>query len=153
MPGLAVAGELAAGGQVPVMRMVSAGSEMPGMFLLSVSRPQGSSLSGRRSPGWSRSASWPPAWLAVRQLAPGCYRGRAVVSGAGRCGPGCRRVLWCAGIGVGGTAGPGLVFGLFGRLSRRRLIAWVRREPWDSARRPTWRLASGAAMLAAPAAL
>jgi hypothetical protein len=62
-------------------------------------------------------------------------------------------VLWCAGIGVGGTAGPGLVFGLFGKPRLRRLIAWVRREPWDSAPRPAWRLAGGAAGLAALAAL
>jgi hypothetical protein len=33
------------------------------------------------------------------------------------------------------------------------LVAWVRREPWDSAPRSAWRLAGGGAALAALAAL
>jgi hypothetical protein len=43
---------------------------------------------------------------------------------------------------------------LFGRLSRRRLIAWVRREPWDRPPRwPAWRRAVGVAGMVAVTAL
>lgn len=61
-------------------------------------------------------------------------------------------VIWTAGLGIGATAGPGAVFGLFGRMSRRRLLAIVRRTPQDKLPRRPWRLAAGLAGTAALAA-
>jgi hypothetical protein len=61
-------------------------------------------------------------------------------------------VLWSAGIGIAATAGPGLVLGLFGRMSRRRLIAIVRRTPQDRVPVHRWRLAARVAGTAALAA-
>jgi hypothetical protein len=62
-------------------------------------------------------------------------------------------VLWCPGLGVGGFSGSRAAYGLFGRLSRRRLIARIRREPWDSPPRwPAWRRAVGVAGVVALAA-
>jgi hypothetical protein len=87
--------------------------------------------------------------IAVGQLALGVFAVGMVGGG----------VLWCtAFVGIGGTSGPGLVYGLLGRARvgqwPRRLLALARREPWDTAPRwPTWRRADGLILLSGLAAL
>lgn len=62
-------------------------------------------------------------------------------------------VLWSAGIGIAASSGPGLVFGLFGRLSQRRLIAIIRGTPRDRAPVRPWRRAAAGAGTAGLAVL
>jgi hypothetical protein len=137
---------------VPVMHMVSASSQMPGVLAFG-QRATGIVAIGQEATGVIAIGQLATGVVAVGQLARGVIAVGQLSLGLAAVGQVAVGVLWCAGIGVGGTAGPGLVFGLFGRPSRQRLIAWVRREPWDSARRPAWRLAGGAAGLAALVAL
>jgi hypothetical protein len=83
-------------------------------------------------------------FIAVGQISLGIVSGGMVSFG----------VLWCAGAGVGGFGGPGLVYGLFPRPHWRRILAWTRDEPWDAAtRRPAWRMALSTALLAVLGAL
>lgn len=113
--------------------MVSVGSELPGVVAI-----------GQRATGIFAVGQQASGVIAVGQGALG-------LAAAGQLAVG---VLWCPGFGVGGTSGSRAAYGLLGRLSRRRLIAWVRREPWDSPpRRPAWRRVAGVAGLAAVTAL
>jgi hypothetical protein len=87
--------------------------------------------------------------IAVGQLALGIVAVGMVAGG----------VLWCTAlVGVGGTSGLGLVYGLLGRARigqwPRRLLALARREPWDTTRHwPVWRRAVGIILLAGLAVL
>jgi hypothetical protein len=87
--------------------------------------------------------------IAVGQLALGIVAVGMVAGG----------VLWCAALlGVAGTSGFGLVYGLLGRPRVRqwpqRLLAVARREPWDTPpRRPVWRRTVGVVLLAGLVAL
>ena len=134
------------------MRMLSVGSEMAGVFAFG-QHATGIVAVGQEATGVIAIGQLATGVVAVGQLARGVIAVGQLALGLAAAGQVAVGVLWCAGIGVGGTAGPGLVFALFGRLRLRRLIAWVRREPWDSVRRPVARLAGGAAVLAGLAAL
>ncbi len=134
------------------MRMVSVGSQMPGVLAFG-QQATGILAVGQEAVGVVAIGQLATGVVAVGQLARGVITVAQMSFGLAAVGQFAVGVLWCAGFGVGGTAGPGLVFGLLGRLGARRLVAWIRREPWDSARRPTWRLATGAAVLAALAVL
>jgi hypothetical protein len=92
--------------------------------------------------------------IAIGQLARGVIaigQGAVGLVSAGQISFG---VLWSMGqVGIGGTAGPNqAVWGLFPRPRRRRVLARLRREPWDSVpgqrRRPAWRLALSVTVLA-----
>ncbi len=93
--------------------------------------------------------------IAVGQLARGVIAVGQLALGVVAVGMAAGGVLWCAAlVGVAGTTpGPGLVYGLLGpvriRKWPRRLLALVRREPWDTTRHwPVWRRVVGVALLA-----
>jgi hypothetical protein len=139
------------------MRVVSVSGEMPGVFafgdqatgILAVGQQAtGVFAFGQLATGVVAIGQLATGVVAVGQLARGGFVAGQLCLGLACAGQLAAGVLWCAGIGVGGTAGPGLVLGLFRKLNRRRLIAWVRREPWDTVRLPAWRRAVGVAGLA-----
>ncbi|HYK33594.1 MAG TPA: hypothetical protein VEV63_16610 [Streptosporangiaceae bacterium] len=92
--------------------------------------------------------------IAVGQLAFGVIAIGQVAFGIVVVGQLAIGVLWAAGMaGVGAFAGPSLVvFGFFGRLTRHRLMVWLRRIPHDRIRFPVWRLALGVLYVVAAAA-
>jgi hypothetical protein len=145
------------------MRVVSVGSELPGVVAVG-QQATGIVAVGQRASGVIAIGQEATGVIAVGQLAlgvvaVGSWPGASSWPGSWASGwP--QRARWPAGccgaraLGVGGTSGSPLAYGLFGRLSRRRLIAWVRREPWDSPPRwSTWRRAVGVAGLTALTAL
>jgi hypothetical protein len=150
------------------MRMVSLGSDMPGVFALG-QQATGVIAVGQEAKGIIAVGQLATGVVAIGQLALGVIaigqlsRGVIVVGqlavGLAAAGQVAVGVLWCPGFGIGGTAGSPLAFGCFGRLRlrqrSRRLAAWLRREPWDTIPRtrwPAWRLGLGAALLAGLAA-
>jgi hypothetical protein len=143
--------------------MVSVGSELPGVVAVG-QRATGIFAVGQQASGFVAIGQEATGVIAIGQLALGVIAIGQLARGvivAGQLGLGLAAagqvaggVLWCPGFGVGGTSGSRAAYGLFGRLSRRRLIAWVRREPWDSPPRwPAWRRAVGVAGLVALTAL
>jgi hypothetical protein len=134
--------------------MVSLGSDLPGVFAFG-QQATGVIAIGQEATGVIAIGQLATGVVAVGQLARGGIVVGQLALGLAAVGQVGFGVLWCAGMGVGGTAGPGAVFGCFGRLrprqQSRRLAAWLRREPWDTVtrtRRPAWRLGLGAALLA-----
>jgi hypothetical protein len=125
------------------MRLVSVGQEAAGIIAI-----------GQQATGVIAIGQLALGVVAVGQVARGVIavgQGALGLVAAGQVAGG---VLWCPGFGVGGTSGSRAAYGLFGQLRRRRLIAWVRREPWDSPPRwPAWRRAAGVAGLVALTAL
>ena len=145
------------------MRVVSVGSELPGVVAIG-QRATGIFAVGQEASGVIAIGQLATGVIAIGQLALGVIaigqlaRGVIVVGqlalGLAAAGQVAVGVLWCPGFGVGGTSGSRAAYGLFGRLSRRRLIAWVRREPWDSPPRwPAWRRAVGVAGMVSVTAL
>ena len=140
------------------MRMVSLGSDLPGVFAIG-QQAKGVIAIGQEATGVIAIGQLATGVVAVGQLARGVIVVGQLALGLAAVGQIGFGVLWYAGLGIGGTAGPGAVFGCFGRLrfrqQSRRLAGWLRREPWDTvtrARRPAWRLALGAALLSGMAA-
>jgi hypothetical protein len=145
------------------MRMVSVGSELPGVVAIG-QQATGIVAIGQQATGIVGFGQFSTGVFAFGQLALGVVAVGQVARGVIAVGQGALGlaaagqlavgVLWCPGFGVGGTSGSPAAYGLFGRLRRRRLIAWVRREPWDSPPRwPAWRRAVGVAGLVAVMAL
>jgi hypothetical protein len=117
--------------------MVSVGSELPGVLAVG-QRATGIFAVGQEASGFIAIGQLATGVIAIGQLSLGLVAGGMVSAG----------VLWCPGFGVGGLSGSPAAYGLFGRLRRQRLIAWLRREPWDRPPRwPTWRRAVGVAGL------
>ena len=141
--------------------MVSVGSELPGVVAVG-QQATGIVAVGQRASGFVAIGQEATGVIAIGQLALGVVaigqlaRGVIVVGqiGLGLVAGGMVTggVLWCPGLGVGGTSGSPAAYGLFGRLSRRRLAAWIgrHRELQDSAPGwPAWRRAVGVAGFAA----
>jgi hypothetical protein len=92
--------------------------------------------------------------IAIGQLARGVIavgQGAAGLLAVGQISLG---VLWAMGqVGIGGTVGPNqAVYGLFARPRLRRVLAFLRREPWDTVPDrnywPAWRRALSVIVLA-----
>lgn len=146
-----------------MLRMVSVGSDLPGVLAVG-QRATGIFAIGQEANGVVAIGQLATGVVAIGQLATGVVavgqlsRGFIAVGqlslGLFSAGMVSGGVLWCAGVGVSGIGGPGLVFGLFPRPRARRVLAWARREPWDQARRrPAWRAALSTVLLAGLGAL
>jgi hypothetical protein len=139
------------------VRVVSVGSELPGVLAVG-QRATGILAIGQEASGFIAIGQLATGVIAIGQLALGVVAigqlARGVIAvgqlslGLVAGGMVSAGVLWCPGFGVGGVSGSPAAYGLFGRLRRQRLIAWVRREPWDRPPRwPAWRRAVGVAGL------
>jgi hypothetical protein len=138
-----------------VLRVVSVDSELPGVFAVGVNA-KGVFAFGALATGVVAIGALATGVIAIGQVARGVIaigQGAIGVVALGQLSVG---VLRSAGqLAIGGIAGPGqAVCSLFPRalLSRpqlqpQRILAWLRREPWDSVpgefRLPAWRLAVG----------
>jgi hypothetical protein len=140
-------------GRASVLRVVSVNSDLPGVFAVGM-RPNGVFAVGFLATGVVAVGEVATGVIAIGQLARGVIaigQGAVGLVSAGQISFG---VLWSMGqVGIGGTAGPNqAVWGLFPRPRRRRVLARLRREPWDSVpgqrRRPAWRLALSVTVLA-----
>jgi hypothetical protein len=140
--------------------LVSVGGDLPGVFAVG-QFATGVFALGQEATGVVAIGQVSTGVVAVGQLSRGFIAVGQLALGLAAAGQLAVGVVWCAGIGVSGQGGPGLVYGLLPRLSpprARRVLAWARREPWDTDTRqrpawPAWRLALGAGLLAGVAAL
>lgn len=136
-----------------MLRVVSLGSDVPGVFAVGTNAKGvfafGTLATGVVAVGWVATGV-----IAIGQLSRGVIavgQGAVGLIAVGQISVG---VLWCMGqVGIGGTAGPNqAVYGLFPRPRRERVLAWLRREPWDSIpvshRGPVRRQALSATVLA-----
>jgi len=135
--------------------MVSVGSELPGVVAVG-QRATGIVAIGQQATGFVAIGQLATGVVAIGQLALGVIAvgqlARGVIAvgqlalGVVAGGMVSAGVLWCPGLGVGGFSGSRLAYGLFGRLRRQRLMAWLHRGSWDRPPRwPAWRRAVGAA--------
>jgi hypothetical protein len=146
------------------MRVVSVGSELPGVVAIG-QRATGIVAVGQQATGVVVLGQEATGVIAIGQLALGVIAigqvARGVIAigqlslGLVAVGMLAGGVLWCPALGVGGTTGSVAAYGFYGRLSRRRLAAWLgrRRGPWDSpprwpARRRFWAAAGLLALVA-----
>jgi hypothetical protein len=136
-----------------VLRVVSVGSDLPGVVAVGANA-KGVFAFGALATGVVAVGALATGVIAIGQLARGVIvvgQGAIGLIAVGQISVG---VLWSMGqVGIGGTAGPSqAVYGLFPRPRRQRVLAWLRREPWDSLpvshRRPAWRQALSATVLA-----
>jgi hypothetical protein len=136
-----------------VLRLVSVGSDMPGVFAVGL-EARGVFAVGAVATGVVAFGSFATGVIAIGQLSRGVIavgQGAIGVIAVGQLSFG---LLWSMGqVGIGGTAGPNqAVWGLFPRPRRERVLAWLRREPWDTVparyRRPARRQAINASVLA-----
>jgi hypothetical protein len=136
-----------------VLRVVSVGSDRPGVFAVGL-HATGIFAVGAVATGVVAVGSFATGVIAIGQLSRGVIavgQGAIGVIAVGQLSFG---VLWSMGqVGIGGTVGPNqAVWGLFPRLRRQRVLAWLRREPWDTVtapyRRPAWRQVIGVTVLA-----
>jgi hypothetical protein len=138
-----------------VQWVVSAGSGEAGLFAVG-QLSTGFIAIGQEATGVIAIGQEATGIIAIGQLARGFVAVGQVALGIVSVGMVAGGVLWCAaGLGVSAFAGPWwVVYPLLGRpRSRqwpRRLLAWARREPWDTPPRggPLWRRALGIAVLA-----
>ena len=139
--------------------MVSVGSELPGVLAVG-ERATGVFAVGQFASGFIAIGQEATGVIAIGQVALGVVAigqlARGVIAagqlalGLAAAGQVAAGVVWCPGLGVGGFSGSPVAFGFFGRLRWQRLIAWVRREPWDRPPRwPAWRRAVAVAGFAA----
>jgi hypothetical protein len=140
-----------------VLRVVSVNSELPGVFAVGM-RANGIFAFGVLATGVVAVGEVATGVIAIGQLARGVIaigQGAVGLVSVGQLSFG---VLWSMGqLGIAGTAGPNqAMWGLFPRprSPRRRVLAWLRREPWDwdtvsgQRRRPAWQLALRVTVLA-----
>jgi hypothetical protein len=129
------------------MRLLSVGSDDLGVFAFG-QRATGVFAFGQFATGVVAVGQLATGVIAVGQLARGVVTVGQLAIGLACVGQLSVGVAWSAGMtGVGATSGPGLaVLGLFGRLDRQRLRAWIGRLrggaprlraralglPWDS---------------------
>jgi hypothetical protein len=138
--------------------MVSAGSGAPGVLAIG-QQATGVIAIGQLSTGFIAIGQEATGFIAIGQLARGVIAIGQLALGLVAVGMVAGGVLWCTAlVGVGGTSGFGLVYGLLGRVRvrqwPRRLLAVARREPWDTTRHwPVWRRAVGMILLAGLALL
>jgi hypothetical protein len=137
-----------------VQWVVSAGSGEAGLFAVG-QLSTGFIAIGQEATGIIAIGQEATGIIAIGQLARGFVAVGQLALGIVSVGMVGGGVLWCmAGLGVGAFAGPGGVYGLLGRPRARRwprrLLAWARREPWDTPPRgwPLWHRALGVAVLA-----
>jgi hypothetical protein len=122
-------------------------------------RPRGSSRSGQLATGFIAIGQEATGVIAVGQLSRGVIAVGQLALGIVAVGMVAGGVLWCtAMLGVAGTSGHWLVYGLLGRPRvgqwPRRLLAVARREPWDTPpRSPLWRRAVDVVLFAGLVAL
>ena len=141
-----------------MIQVVSAGSGEVAVFAVG-QEARGFIAIGQVATGFIAIGQVATGVIAVGQLARGVIAVGQLALGVFAVGMVGGGVLWCTAlVGVGGTSGPGLVYGLLGRARvrqwPRRLLALARREPWDTApHRPTWRRAAGLILLSGLAAL
>ena len=140
-----------------MLRVVSVGSDLPGVIAVGM-EAKGVFALGVLATGVVAVGELATGVVAVGQLARGVIavgQGAIGIVAVGQLSVG---VLWSMGqLGIGGTAGPHqAVYGLFPRPRPRRVLSWLRREPWDSVpgrpRWPAWRLALSVIALAGLAA-
>lgn len=135
-------------GGVPVVQVVSVGSGEPGVFAFG-QQATGFIALGQEATGFIAIGQMATGVIAIGQLARGVIAVGQLAVGVVAVGMVAVGVLWCSAlVGVAGTSGPGLVYGLLGRVRvrqwPRRFLALVRREPWDTTRRwPAWRRITG----------
>ena len=136
-----------------MLRVVSVGSDLPGVIAVGV-QAKGVFAFGALATGVVAFGALATGVVAVGQLSRGVIavgQGAIGLVAVGQLSVG---VLWSMGqLGIGGTAGPSqAVYGLYPRPRARRVLAWLRREPWDSVpgrpRWPAWRQALSAIALA-----
>jgi hypothetical protein len=146
-----------------VIQVVSVGSSEAGVFAVGQEAKgviaigqvaTGFIAIGQEATGFIAVGQEATGFIAVGQLARGVIAVGQLALGVVAVGMAAGGVLWCAAmVGVAGTSGPGLVYGLLGRARIRqcpwRVLALVRREPWDTTRhaRSAWRRVLGALLL------
>jgi hypothetical protein len=141
-----------------VIQVVSVGSSAAGVFAVG-QEASGFIAIGQVATGFIAIGQLATGFIAIGQLARGVIAVGQLAVGVVAIGMVAVGVWWCAAaLGVAGTSGPGLVYGLLGRARvrqwPRRLLALARREPWDSTTRwPAWRRVMGIALLPALVAL
>jgi hypothetical protein len=141
-----------------VIQVVSAGNGEAGVLAIG-QEARGFIAIGQVATGFIAIGQMATGVIAIGQLARGVIAIGQVALGVVAVGMVAGGVLWCAAlVGVGGTSGPGLVYGLLGRARvrqwPRRLLALARREPWDTTRHwPAWRYAVAFVVLPGLAAL
>jgi len=107
---------LAMGGDVP--GVVAVGPSATGIFAFGQDA-HGVFAFGQRATGFVAVGQVATGVISIGQISRGCVaigQGALGLVAVGQVAVG---VLWAGGLGVGGTAGPGLVFGFFGRLRVR----------------------------------
>jgi hypothetical protein len=124
------------------MRLVAVGADSFGVFAVG-QQATGFFALGQEATGVVAIGQLATGVVAVGQLARGAIVVGQLAVGLACAGQVAVGVLWCAGMGVGGTRGPGLVYGFFGRPTMGKLMAIVRRTPRDRVPRRPWRLAVG----------
>lgn len=136
------------------MHLVAVGNSQPAVFAVG-QQATGIIAIGQAATGFVAIGQLSTGVIAVGQLARGGIVVGQLALGVFCVGQLAIGVVWAMGmLGVGAVSGPSLlVLGLFGRLTRRRLVAWLRRAPWDSTRLPAWRIVAGTAGVAALGAL
>jgi hypothetical protein len=109
---------LAVGGDVP--GVVAIGPTATGVFAFG-QHAHGVFAFGQVATGVVAFGQLATGVVAVGQLARGCVAVGQLALGVAAVGQVAIGVGWSAGLGLGGTSGPGLVYGIFGRVRLRQL--------------------------------
>jgi hypothetical protein len=134
------------------MQVLSVGSGEAGIFAVG-QEAKGFIAIGQVATGFIAIGQIATGFIAIGQLARGVIAVGQLAVGVVAIGMVAVGVLWCSAlVGVAGSAGPGFVYGLLGRVRMRhwarRVLAFARREPWDTTRHwPAWRRVLGVVLL------
>jgi hypothetical protein len=123
------------------LQVVSVGNELPGVLavgeratgIFAVGQfAHGTVAIGQSATGAVAIGQFAVGVVAIGQFARGFFTVGMFSLGLVSAGLFSGGVLWSAGFGIGGLDGLGLVYGLLPRPRPRQILAWIRREPWDS---------------------